>query len=54
MIFLRYFAFFFLLLVALLSALQQMSLALDEENLESFTIWTSIASFIAGLPIILW
>ncbi len=54
MILVRYFALFFLLLAALLSALRQMSLALDEGNLERFTLWTSIASFIAGLPIMLW
>jgi len=54
MIALKYFAFFVLLLAALLSAIKQMSLALDEGNLERFTLWTSVASFIAGLPIILW
>ncbi|BAY90215.1 hypothetical protein FDUTEX481_07618 [Tolypothrix sp. PCC 7601] len=54
MIVFRYFAFFLVLLVALLSSLKQMSLALDEGNLERFTLWTSIASFIAGLPIMLW
>ncbi|WGV28224.1 hypothetical protein [Halotia branconii] len=50
----KYLAFLILLLAALLSAIKQMSLALDEGNLERFTLWTSIASFIAGLPIILW
>jgi len=54
MITLKYFAFFVLLLAALLSAIQQMSLALDEGNLELFTLWTSVASVIAGLPIVLW
>ncbi|BBD60358.1 hypothetical protein NIES2109_31550 [Nostoc sp. HK-01] len=54
MIALKYFAFFVLLLAALLSAIRQMSLALDEGNLERFTLWTSVASLIAGLPIILW
>ncbi|MBD2523659.1 hypothetical protein GJB62_13610 [Nostoc sp. ATCC 53789] len=54
MIAVRYFAFFVLLLAGLLSAIKQMSLALDEGNLEQFTLWTGIASIIAGLPIILW
>ncbi|WP_228038741.1 hypothetical protein [Nostoc sp. LEGE 12450] len=54
MIALRYFAFFVLLLAGLLSAIKQMSLALDEGNLEQFTLWTGIASIIAGLPTILW
>jgi hypothetical protein len=54
MLFLKYFIFFSVLLVALLSALHQMSLALDEANIERFTLWTSIASFIAGLPMMLW
>lgn len=54
MIALKYLAFFVLLLAALLSAIKQMSLALDEGNLERFTLWTSVASLIAGLPIILW
>lgn len=48
----RYFTVFIIILFALLSAIKQMSLALDEGNLEKFTLWTSIASFIAGLPII--
>ncbi|MBD2439692.1 hypothetical protein [Nostoc sp. FACHB-110] len=54
MIAFRYFAFFVLLLAALLSAIKQMSLALDDGNLEQFTLWTSVASFLAGLPLILW
>lgn len=53
MIAFRYFAVFVLLLAALLSALNKMRLALDEGNLEKFTIWTSVASVIAGLPILL-
>ncbi|MBD2450992.1 hypothetical protein H6G76_28455 [Nostoc sp. FACHB-152] len=54
MIAFRYFTVFVLILVALLSAIQQMSLALDEGNLEQFTLWTSIASLVAGLPMLLW
>ncbi|MEH2198254.1 hypothetical protein [Nostoc sp.] len=54
MIALKYFAFFVLLLAGLLSAIKQMSLALDEGNLEQFTLWTGVASLIAGLPIIIW
>ncbi|MDF5706834.1 MAG: hypothetical protein PUP90_03900 [Nostoc sp. S4] len=51
---LEYFAFFVLLLTALLLAIKQMSVALDEVDIERFTLWTSIASVIAGLPSILW
>ncbi len=51
---LEYFAFFVLLLIALLLAIKQMSVALDEIDIERFTLWTGIASVIAGLPIILW
>ncbi|BAZ50446.1 hypothetical protein I8748_16965 [Nostoc sp. CENA67] len=51
---LRYFAFFVLILAALISAIRQMSIALDEVDIERFTLWTSIASVIAGLPMMLW
>ncbi|MBN3895094.1 MAG: hypothetical protein V7L14_04455 [Nostoc sp.] len=51
---LEYFTFFVLLLAALLLAIRQMSVALDEVDIERFTLWTGIASVIAGLPIILW
>lgn len=54
MINLRYFAFFVLILAALISAIRQMSIALDEFDIEGFTLWTSIASIIAGLPMMLW
>ncbi|QSJ18071.1 hypothetical protein JYQ62_04305 [Nostoc sp. UHCC 0702] len=54
MINLRYFAFFVLILAALISAIRQMSVALDEVDIERFTLWTSIASIIAGLPMMLW
>ncbi|WP_392530794.1 hypothetical protein [Nostoc sp. C117] len=51
---LQYFAFFILLLAALLLAIRQMSVALDELDIARFTLWTGIASVIAGLPMILW
>lgn len=51
---LEYLAFFVLLLAALLLAIKQMSVALDEVDIERFTLWTGVASIIAGLPIILW
>ncbi|MEH1841769.1 MAG: hypothetical protein V7L20_24235 [Nostoc sp.] len=51
---LEYLVFFVLLLTALLLAIKQMSVALDEIDIERFTLWTGIASVIAGLPIILW
>ena len=51
---LLYVAFFVLLLGALLGAITQMSVALDEADVERFSIWTSIASVIAGIPIFLW
>ncbi|MBW4564005.1 MAG: hypothetical protein KME32_23270 [Mojavia pulchra JT2-VF2] len=54
MINLGYIAFFVLLLAALLSAIKQMSNALDEVDIERFTLWTGIASVIAGLPTMLW
>lgn len=54
MINLGYAALFVLLLFALLGAITQMSVALDEADVERFSIWTSIASVIAGLPIFLW
>ncbi|HYX13783.1 MAG TPA: hypothetical protein VE944_05315 [Nostoc sp.] len=51
---LEYLAFFVLLLAALLLAIKEMSVALDEVDVERFTLWTGVASVIAGLPIILW
>lgn len=50
----RYFALFVVILAALISAIRQMSIALDEVDIEGFTLWTSIASVIAGLPMMLW
>ena len=50
---LEYLAFFVLLLTSLLLAIKEMSIALDEV-VERFTLWTGVASVIAGLPIILW
>jgi hypothetical protein len=51
---LGYLGFFVVLLTALLLAIKQMSLALDELDIERFTLWTGIASVIAGIPTILW
>ncbi|MEA5622493.1 hypothetical protein [Nostoc sp. UHCC 0251] len=50
----EYLAFFVLLLTALVLAIKEMSVALDEVDIERFTLWTGIASVIAGLPMILW
>ena len=47
-------ALFVLLLFALLGAMTQISVALDEADVERFTIWTSIASVVARLPMFLW
>ena len=47
-------AFFVLLLGALLGAISEMTVAVDEADVQSFSIWTSIAFVIAGIPIFLW
>ena len=47
-------ALFVLLLFALIGAITQISVALDEADIERFTIWTGIASVVAGLPMFLW
>ncbi len=39
-----------LLLIGLLTSLKRMGQALNEADLGSFLIWTSIASVMAGLP----
>ncbi|MDZ8053319.1 MAG: hypothetical protein RMX68_025835 [Aulosira sp. ZfuVER01] len=54
MINLGYASLFIVMLAALLAAMAQMSLALDEADIGRFSIWTGIASVIAGLPMILW
>ncbi|MDZ8259994.1 hypothetical protein [Nostoc sp. ChiQUE01b] len=51
---LEYLTFFVLLLTALVLAIKEMSVALDEVDIERFTLWTGVASVIAGLPIMLW
>ncbi|BAZ36786.1 hypothetical protein NIES4101_27060 (plasmid) [Calothrix sp. NIES-4101] len=38
------------LLVAIFWAMTQMSIALEESDMEKFVIWTGIASVIACLP----
>lgn len=50
---LGYGTLFILLLLGLVEAITQMGFALDEEDIESFSIWTGIASIIAALPIVL-
>ncbi|BAY14054.1 hypothetical protein [Calothrix sp. NIES-2098] len=52
MIDLEHFGFFFLILTVLMLTFNEMSLALDESDIESFSLWTGIAAVIAGLPII--
>ncbi len=49
-----YGAIFLLLLVALIISLRQMSWALDDADIEQFSIWTGIASIIATIPMVLW
>lgn len=48
--FLQYLCLLSTLLLALIGAMSQMRAALDEADIGSFVIWTSIASVIAGLP----
>lgn len=50
----EYFTFFTLLSASLLSVMQQMRIALDEVDIESFILWTGVASVMASLPMILW
>ncbi|BAY10493.1 hypothetical protein [Calothrix sp. NIES-2098] len=54
MIYLGYGSLFIVMLAALLAAMFQMSAALDEADIGRFSIWTGIASVIAGLPMMLW
>ncbi|OWY64037.1 hypothetical protein B7486_49510 [cyanobacterium TDX16] len=51
-IYLEYTALSALLLAALIGAIAQMGIALDEANLERFFVWTCIASVIAYLPMV--
>ncbi|WP_179197983.1 hypothetical protein [Nostoc sp. T09] len=54
MINLGYASLFIVILAALLAAIAQMGVALDEADIGRFSIWTGIASVIAGLPMMLW
>ncbi|WP_166507503.1 hypothetical protein [Nostoc sp. 106C] len=54
MINLGYASLFIVILAALLAAMTQMGVALDEADIGRFSIWTGIASVIAGLPMMLW
>ena len=51
---LGYGSLFIVMLAALLAAIAQMGMALDEADIGRFSIWTGIASIIAGLPMMLW
>jgi PhoPQ-activated pathogenicity-related protein len=46
----QYITVFIFLLVAIFKAMTQMSIALEEWDIEKFVIWTGIASVIACLP----
>jgi hypothetical protein len=50
----EHFKFFIVLFASLLLAMKEMSIALDEVEIESFILWTGVASVIAGLPVMLW
>ncbi|MBU7585217.1 MAG: hypothetical protein KAF91_20395 [Nostoc sp. TH1S01] len=50
----EYFTFFTLLSASLFSVIEQMRIALDEVDFESFILWAGVASVMAGLPMILW
>lgn len=54
MIHLGYAAAFVMLLVGLLGALSQVSVALEEADMDRFFIWACIATTITGLPMVLW
>lgn len=42
-----------LLLLGLLGAIAQMRKALDNADIQGFSLWTSIAAILAGLPMFL-
>ncbi len=42
------------LLGAMLASLSQMGSALDEADIERFSIWTLVATVLASLPSMLW
>ncbi|MEA5569671.1 hypothetical protein [Calothrix sp. UHCC 0171] len=42
------------ILGAMLASLFQMGYALDEADIERFSIWTFVATVLASLPSILW
>lgn len=50
----EYFTFLILLAASLFSIMRQMSMALDDVDIERFILWTGVASVMAGLPMILW
>lgn len=48
-----YFSILGLLLAGMLAAMSQMRAALDDADLERFSIWTCVAAVIAFLPVTL-
>lgn len=54
MIHVGYAAIFMLLLAGLIGALSQVSMALEEADMDRFFIWACIATTITGLPMVLW
>jgi hypothetical protein len=54
MIVVKYILLLSFLLGALLASLFQMGYALDEADIERFSVWTFVATIIASLPSLLW
>jgi hypothetical protein len=54
MIHLAYASLFVALLFGLLQALSQIETALEQADLDRCFVWTCVATFIAGIPILLW
>lgn len=46
----QYMTVFLFLLLAIVKVMTQMSIALEEADIEKFVIWTGIASVLASLP----
>jgi hypothetical protein len=54
MIVVKYILLLCFLLGGLLASLFQMGYALDEADIERFSMWTFVATVIASLPSLLW
>jgi hypothetical protein len=54
MVHLEYAAIFTLLLAGLIGSLSQVSVALENADMDRFFIWACIATSITGMPMILW